>query len=164
MLITARGRTGPEDDRGVVGHAWSLDLCSWELRPPLTVPGQGFGQLEVLQVEVIDGVPILLFSCLAGDMSASRRIGTTGGVWAAPAASRTGPFDLAAAREATDSSLYSGRLVRNHEGKWFMLAFEHDGPDGTFVGSITDPMPVRWDGERLVVATASSIPGAPGPV
>ncbi|MFC8943599.1 glycosyl hydrolase family 32, partial [Streptomyces griseoincarnatus] len=108
MLITARARTGPADDRGVVGHAWSPDLRTWELRPPLTEPGQGFGQLEVMQVEVVDGVPVLLFSCMAGDMAADRAQRTTGGVWVAPAASVLGPFDVAAAQQVTDSSLYSG--------------------------------------------------------
>ncbi len=155
MLLTARGRTGPADDRGVVGHAWSPDLRTWELRAPLTAPGQGFGQLEVTQVEVVDGVPVLLFSCLASDMSASRREGTTGGVWAAPAASLLGPYDVAAAQQLTDASMYSGRLVRDRAGRWVMLAFHHDAPDGSFVGSISDPMPVRWQDGRLVIEHAT---------
>ena len=29
MLITARAAHGPVDDRGVVGHAWSADLRTW---------------------------------------------------------------------------------------------------------------------------------------
>jgi beta-fructofuranosidase len=151
MLITARGRTGPADDRGVVGHAWSPDLRTWELRPPLTEPGQGFGQLEVTQVEVVDGVPVLLFSCMAGDMAVERAQGTTGGVWAAPAASLLGPFEVVAAQQLTDSSLYSGKLVRRRDGQWALLAFHHDGPDGQFVGSVSDPVPVRWADGRLLV-------------
>ena len=67
------------------------DLRTWELRPPLSEPGQGFGQLEVMQVEVVDGAPVLLFSCLATDMSAAGvATGSTGGVWATPAASLLG--------------------------------------------------------------------------
>ncbi|WP_336723625.1 family 43 glycosylhydrolase [Cellulosimicrobium cellulans] len=163
MLLTARGRTGPADDRGVVGHAWSPDLRSWELRAPLTAPGQGFGQLEVTQVEVVDGVPVLLFSCLASDMSARRREGTTGGVWAAPAASLLGPYDVAEAQQLTDASLYSGRLVRDRTGRWVLLAFHHDAPDGSFVGSISDPMPVRWEGGRLAVERASRPTAEPTP-
>jgi hypothetical protein len=151
MLITARGRTGPADDRGVVGHAWSPDLRTWELRPPLTEPGQGFGQLEVTQVEVVDGAPLLLFSCLATDMAEERADGTTGGVWAAPAASVLGPFDVAAAQQLTDASLYSGKLVRRRDGQWVLLAFHHDGPDGQFVGSISDPVPVRWTDGKLLL-------------
>lgn len=150
MLLTARGRTGDAYERGVVGHAWSPDLRAWELRPPLTDTGQGFGQLEVTQVEVVDGTPVLLFSCLAGDRPAAQR-GTTGGVWAAPAKSVLGPFDVGASYPLTDSRLYSGRLVRARDGAWRFLAFHHDGGDGAFVGSISDPMGVRWDAGRLVV-------------
>lgn len=159
MLITARGRTGPADDRGVVGHAWSPDLRTWELRPPLSEPGQGFGQLEVTQVEEVDGVPVLLFSCLASDMSAARKVGVTGGVWAAPAASLLGPYDVATAQQLTDSSLYSGRLVRDRAGRWMLLAFHHDAPDGSFIGSISDPMPVRWTDGQLVVDRARASTG-----
>lgn len=151
MLITARARTGPADDRGVVGHAWSPDLRTWELRPPLSEPGKGFGQLEVMQVEVVDGSPVLLFSCLATDMSAAGvATGATGGVWATPAASLLGPYDVADAHQATDDSLYSGRLVRRRsDGRWVLLAFHHSGSGGEFVGGVSDPVPVRWDGRRM---------------
>ena len=69
MLITARANHGDTVDRGVVGHAWSADLESWELREPLSEPGQGFGQLEVLQPFVVDGRQVLLFNCMVGDLS-----------------------------------------------------------------------------------------------
>ena len=151
MLITARANHGPADDRGVVGYAWSRDLRTWHLRPPLTAPGQGFGQLEVTQVEVIDGKPVLLFSCLAADAAASKRAtGTTGGVWASAAESLTGPFDVAGAQQVTDDGLYSGRLIRRRDdGQWLLLAFHHTGPGGKFIGSISDPRPVLWDGRSL---------------
>ena len=50
---------------------------------------------------------------------------------------------------------YSGRLIRDRGGRWVLLAFRNLGPDGGFVGEITDPMPVSWDrvGEALVVQT-----------
>lgn len=146
MLITARARTGPADDRGVVGHAWSADLRHWELRPPRTEPGQGFGQLEVMQVEVVDGAPVMLFSCLASDASAHRRAtGTSGGVWAATATSLLGPYDVAGAQQVTDDQLYSGRLVRRRtDGQWLLLAFHHTSTDGSFVGAVSDPTSVTW--------------------
>jgi beta-fructofuranosidase len=51
----------------------------------------------------------------------------------------------------TDESLYSGRLIRDRAGRWVMLAFRNRGPDGSFVGELTDPMPIRWatDGSAL---------------
>ena len=151
MLITARANHGPADDRGVVGHAWSPDLRSWELRPPLTEPGQGFGQLEVTQVENVDGQAVLMFSCLSGDVSDARRAGgTTGGVWCARAETLLGPYDVANAQQLTDRCLYSGRLIRRRDtGRWSFLAFRHDAPDGTFIGEISDPRPVTWDGAAV---------------
>lgn len=151
MLITARANHGDADDRGVVGHAWSPDLRHWELREPLTEPGQGFGELEVLQATVVDGHPLLLFSCLAGDTAARRRQrGTTGGIWAACAQSLLGPYDIAGAQQVTDSSLYVGRVVPDREsGQHLFLAFRNDAGDGSFVGEIIDPRPVRWDGKTL---------------
>ena len=147
MLVTARARTGPPDDRGVVGAAWSPDLRSWTARPPRSAPGAGFGQLEVMQVEVVDGRAVLLFSCLRPELSA-RRAATvrTGGIWAVTAAPGRdgvdGPFDVATAELLVDDRFYVGRLVRDRTGAWVLLAFHHRGPDDTFVGEISDPMPV----------------------
>ena len=123
LLITARGRTGPTDDRGVVGHCRSSDLRTWEVCPPLSEVGQGFGQLEVMHTVVVEGQPFLIFSCLAGDASAARKAtGTTGGTWAAKAATVLGPYDVAGAKLLADSSLYVGRLVQLREpepgGSW----------------------------------------------
>jgi len=36
MLIAARANHGPSDARGVIGHAWSADLRSWQTGPPLS--------------------------------------------------------------------------------------------------------------------------------
>jgi len=144
MLITARANHGPVDDRGVIGHARSCDLVHWEAQRPLSSPGAGFGQLEVPQVEEVDGRVVLLFSCLRGQLSASRRRNAgTGGVWAAVSDSLLGPYDVAQARPVTDDSLYSGRLVRDRNGDVVMLAFHNQGAHG-FVGTIGDPIPVRW--------------------
>lgn len=159
MLLTARAPQGPVFGRGVVGHAWSPDLRSWELREPLTEPSvDGFGQLEVVQVEVVQGRPILIFSCLPDHAMPSRRV-PRGGVWAAPAEGLLGRFDIAAAYPVTDDSLYVGRLLRRRDdGRWFLFAFRHSDPDGSFVGGVTDPMPVEWRGNQLAVIG----PPAPG--
>jgi beta-fructofuranosidase len=144
MLITARAQHGPVDDRGVIGHARSCDLVHWEAQPPLSSPGAGFGQLEVPQVEEVDGRAVLLFSCLRGQLSAAhRRNAGTGGVWAAASDRLLGPYDVARARPLTDDSLYSGRLVKDRNGDWVLLAFHNQGPHG-FVGAVSDPIPVRW--------------------
>lgn len=154
MLITARANHGPRDDRGVVGHAWSPDLVSWELRPPLTEPGQGFGQLEVLQTVEVDGRPLLVFNCLAGDVSASRRAtGTTGGVWVASCVGPLGPYDIAGAQQLTADDLYVGKLIQlRGTSEHVLLAFRNSDGAGGFVGEIIDPVPVARQGDRLVLA------------
>src|SRR4029453_6131296 len=57
MLITARANQGPHDDRGVVGHAHSPDLRRWEVGPPLSKPGSGFGHIECPQLASVDRPP-----------------------------------------------------------------------------------------------------------
>ena len=134
MLITARATSGPTDDRGLVGHAWSPNLRDWQLQPPLSDPGQGFGQLEVTQVEIIDGQPVLLFSCLTAD-NFSRRQTTnfSTGVWAATGATVLGPYDIANAQPLTDDSLYSGRIIQLRDtNQWKMLAFHNKSDTGAF--------------------------------
>ncbi len=156
MLITARSNTGPVDERGVIGHATSPDLRHWDLLPPLSEPGQGFGQLEVAQVEIIYGQPTLIFSCLDTEVSQNRRAtGTTGGVWCASAESLLGPYDISNAVQLTDRSLYSGRLIQDRDtGEWQFLAFHHDDDDGTFIGEISDPQKVHVDGRTIALTDA----------
>ena len=151
MLITARANHGATFDRGVVGHAWSADLDSWGLRPPLSAPVEGgFGQLEVIQVEVIDGRPVMIFSCLAEHAAPARR-GNGGGIWAAPAASLLGPFDIAGAYQLTDDQLYAGRLIRGPGGRWLFTAFRQRLGGEAFLGRIVGPWPVVWQGSRLAI-------------
>jgi beta-fructofuranosidase len=154
MLVTARAREGPSDERGVIGYARSADLIHWQARPPLSQPGGGFSHLEVPQAEIVEGRPVLIFSCLGPELSDSRReAGTGGGIWCLPCESPLGPFDPARAVRMTDESLYSGRLVRDRAGQWVMLAFANRGPDGEFAGELTDPMPVQWaaDGGSILI-------------
>jgi beta-fructofuranosidase len=161
MLVTARARDGDPRERGVVGHAVSDDLVQWEVLPPLSGPDTGFGQLEVLQLAEVDGRRVLLFSCGGGTLGAERpAVGRDGGVWAVNAPdSGVGPFDLASAYRLTDESLYVGRLIQDREGAPVLLAFRNLGPDGTFIGELTDPLPLGWAGERLVLrAGAEGMP------
>jgi beta-fructofuranosidase len=145
MLITARAGTGSRSDRGVVGHARSSDLRHWAIQPPLSRPDAGFGQLEVTQVEEVEGRAVLLFSCLASELSPARRErGETGGIWAVPAPSTIGPFDLTLAYPLTGPEFYSGRIIPDREGRWVLLAFVNHDAGGAFAGGLSDPMPVGW--------------------
>jgi beta-fructofuranosidase len=151
MLVTARANEGDAYERGVVGHARSDDLNTWTVGPPLSLPGAGFGQLEVLQVATIEERHVMLFSCESGEMSEARRAREgMGGIWAVNLDKITGPYDVAGAYQVHDESLYVGRLVQDRNNQWVLLAFRNLAPGRVFIGEITDPMPVSWGpGERL---------------
>ena len=154
MLVTARAVDGPPGERGVVGHLRSADLRRWHVQPPLTKPGTGFDHLEVAQVELVEGRPVLIFSCLGAELGAAHRAaGRRGGVWAVAADSLTGPYDPTLARPLSGPELYSGRLVRDRVGRWMLLGFVNADPAGRFAGGICDPVPVGWSGDRLVVTS-----------
>lgn len=144
MLVTGRANHGPVDERGVIAHAWSPDLRNWQVREPLTTPGQGFGQLEVLQPVRLGGRDWIVFNCDTADLAQNRKArGETGGIWIAPAAGPLGPYRLAEARLLADPSLYVGKVVvRRDTGEPQFLAFRNRGPTGQFVGGITDPVEV----------------------
>jgi beta-fructofuranosidase len=133
MLLTAHAAEG--SDRGVIGHARSTDLLNWELRPPVTGPAR-FGHLEVPQVAVVDGQPLLLFCSNLTERS-------DGPVWAVPGPSVTGPWDMALARPVPCGPLYAPRLVRDHTGAWQLIGFVEER-DGEFAGELSDPIPVRY--------------------
>ena len=125
----------------------------WQAQPPLSRPDTGFWHLEVPQAEVVAGRPVLMFSCMPGELDCrAPRRGERGGVWSAPGDSVLGPFDISRAAPLTGEDLYSGRLIRDRTGRWLMLAFHNLEQRGGFVGEITNPMPVSWaeDGTRLI--------------
>jgi beta-fructofuranosidase len=151
MLITARGKDGARDDRGVLAHARSSDLYTWTVGPPVTTPGAGFQQIEVPQLSDIDGTPVLLFSCAPDEYAAARRNGDSpqAGTWALPVSALLGPYDLTDAQALTDPSLYSGRLIKDRAGRSVLLAFHHLQHNG-FGGSISDPIGLSWCGDTIV--------------
>lgn len=141
MYVTARADHGPWPSRGVVGHCTSADLERWTVRPPLTTPGAGFGHIEVVQAEIVDGTPTLIFSCEYNELDddARRRHGT-GGIFSVTGPGLHGPFDISTAQPFPDPTLYAGRLVQ-HDGRWHLMAFRNRVGE-RFVGELADPVPV----------------------
>ncbi|GAB3970987.1 glycosyl hydrolase family 32 [Plantactinospora veratri] len=155
MLVTARANHGAANERGVIGHATSDDLLDWTVRPPLSAPA-GFGHLEVPQVAVVDGQPLLLFctNVAATEERAEHRI------WTATGPTVNGPWDIASARPFPHPHLYAPRLVPTAAG-WSMIGFL-DHVDGEFVGELSDPLPVRYHpGTGLVTGELSPTRLAP---
>ena len=160
MLITARANTGEVDNRGVIGHARSSDLVTWDVMPPLSQPGAGFAHLEVPQVIVIDGRNVLLFSCPLDKLAPERAEGYRGGgIWSLEVQHLTGPYHLTPAAVVTTMPLYSGRVIRDRAGQWMLLACVDATRDGSFDGVVSDPIPVHWDHDRGGLAAKAS-PGS----
>ena len=148
-LITARSATGPVDGRGVIGHAVSDDLLTWEVGPPLSEPGH-FGHLEVPQLARIDGEEVLVFCCEGDRVSSTRRADLASeprtAVYVAPAAGPIGPYAVDEAEEGLPDGLYAGRLVLGPGDRLVWLAFVDHVDGGPFVGELSDPVPYPWLG------------------
>jgi beta-fructofuranosidase len=149
MLVTARANQGDPATRGVLGHATSGDLMHWDVRPPLSAPGQGFGQLEVFQFEVVDGVPVLLFCCGWRELSAERRaeFGQSDATYSVAVSADLTEVDFNRAKAFEDPLVYAARIIKGKDG-WYLIGFVNE-VDGEFVGELCDPVPVtatREDG------------------
>ena len=142
-LICARTRVGPEDARGVIGHAVSPDLLSWEVRPPLVSPS-GFGHLEVPQVLLDGDSAVLVFSTDDSTVAAGRRSGEPAtGTYVCRGPGLLGPFAVPETVPLLRRSpLYSGKLVRRRDGRLALMGFVNV-VDGAFVGEISDPQPIE---------------------
>jgi beta-fructofuranosidase len=147
MYLTAR-EAGGGKGCGVVGHATSPDLVDWRVQPPLSTPSGRFEWLEVIQVVQVEQRWVLLFSCLSDQMPGVEA--GSGGVWSVPVAGPGSRVEVADAVRLTDERSYVGKVV-DHAGSSYLMAFRNQGPDGHFVGGITDPVAVRWreDGRGL---------------
>ena len=109
--------------------------------------GSGFAQLEVLQSEVVDGVPVLLWCVGFNELcdEFKEKFGA-GGVFSCTGESAAGPFNLRGATRFPHESLYAARLVQ-HQGQWYLIGFRNY-EDGHFIGELCDPIPVTADPEH----------------
>jgi beta-fructofuranosidase len=143
MLITARQAGAPRLDDGVLAHARSADLTDWELGAPLSVPA-GFGQIEVPQVRVVDGRPVLVFTCHPDEQTPAHRAKYGDySTWSVGGSSRTGPWDIEKAEPfRAEPTLFAAPLVLDRGGAWQLIGFRNNDPDGVTDFSIIDPIPV----------------------
>jgi beta-fructofuranosidase len=144
MLITARDKDAARFGDGVLAHARSHDLRHWELGPPLSEPA-GFGQIEVPQVRLVDGQPLLVFTCHPEEQAAATKeqFGHYS-TWSVTGDSLTGPWDIASARPFVDEpKLFAAPLVQQRDGEWAFVGFRNQEPEGILSFEILDPIPVR---------------------
>jgi beta-fructofuranosidase len=152
MLITARHREGDASTRAAVGLATSEDLTTWTVQAPLSTPGQGFGQYEVLQYAEVDGVPVIVFCCGWRELSPERleAIGRVDATYSLVVNPDLSDLDFTNAEAFLDTVVYAGRVVCTPQGEWFILGFLNE-VEGSFVGELSDPIPVTADPVRGLI-------------
>lgn len=146
MLVSARVPSAPRNEDGVLAHARSRDLVTWELGPPVTEPA-GFGQLEVAQVRHVEGRWLLVFTCHPAEQSEERRRRhgdfTT---WVVAGDGPLGPWDVARAKPFREEPLlFAAPLVQERDGGWAFVGFRNREAEGVFCFEILDPIRVRLD-------------------
>lgn len=155
-FITARANHGLADARGVIGHATSDNLIDWQVRPPITSPGE-FGHLEVPQVVPLNSRYYLLFSC-PHETTAQSRIERLGkrqdGTHYLVADDPLGPYHaLTDDFLVADGRLYSGKIIVDRTGQHQFMGFNNFDAEGNFVGTLGDPHPVHVDDRGLLAIT-----------
>jgi beta-fructofuranosidase len=157
MLITARANSGDEMDRGVVGHATSTDMETWQVGPPLSATGAGFAHLEVLQAVTIEGRHYAVFCCDSPRLGGKRQ-GMAGGNWSMGVDSPVGPYHPENAQLLTGEEFYAGRLVRDRAGRWNLMGFMNAMPGEQFSGGVSDPMEIVVDIATGTLSLAGTAP------
>jgi len=141
MLLTANLKELDEKYRATIAHSTSTDLYKWSSPTPL-IGKSGFGQIEVTQVEKIDGKWVLIF-CVAKEHIQADGPQWQSGTYSAPADGPLGPFYLDGAELIGPAGLYAGRLIKNRLGQWALMGFTHDDFSVPFLGAICDPLIVK---------------------
>lgn len=163
MYMVAR-RPGSEEPNagGTVGFATSPDLYTWTLQPPVYSGGM-FGQMEVPQVFEVNGKWYMLF-CTDGShwsdaYKAFNPEKPVRGTHYLMADDPFGPWDVAPGPffDGAQGSRYAGKIVETDNGLVFM-GFLHDAADGSFIGQVSDPIPVRVDADGLLHAELDKLP------
>jgi len=147
MFLSARVNTGPSDERGVIGLARSTNLLSWEVLPPVSMPGD-FTEMEVPQVVPLNGRYYLLFCATRHATTKLSSWGSKG--WAGThylvASKLTGPY-LPLTDEPlvadTLGTYYAGKLVRDRTGELSFMAWRQWDEGGNFCGGLSDAVAVH---------------------
>ncbi|QYO77741.1 hypothetical protein [Devosia salina] len=147
---------------GTIGFATSPDLYTWTLQPPVYAGGM-FGQMEVPQVFEAKGKWYMLF-CTDGThwSEAYKRLNPekpVRGTHYLIADDPFGPWEVAPGPffDGAQGSRYAGKIVETDNGLVFM-GFRHDAPDGSFIGQVSDPIPVRIDADGLLHTELDKLP------
>ena len=108
----------------------------------------------MLQNKIIDGRPVLAFTCHPQEMTAER-IAEWGEycTWSLPSPGLLGPWDIRQARPFTaEPDLFAAPLVQLRDGSWVIVGFRNLEPKGIDAFEIIDPIPVSLDDDGYLVA------------
>ncbi|MGA9533314.1 MAG: hypothetical protein WBR18_11410 [Anaerolineales bacterium] len=159
-FVTARIARGAVDGRGVIAHARSIDLRTWQVLPPVTGSGD-FNHMELPQHVGFQGNYYLLFGVERKALSSRRRADPTAatvtGIYYLRADSPFGPYSMSTCKLLLgDSSgtYYAGKLLEPRPGELVYMPALFNDSQGDFLGAIGDPMPVvcTESGDLAVVA------------
>jgi beta-fructofuranosidase len=160
-LLCARVNRGPSDGRGAVGLAQSRDLVKWEVMPPLYSSGE-FTNMEVPQLININEYYFLLFSIGKRWHSAARhkrlsdKASFSWGTYTLVSDRISGGFMISNEKGLLADKIgthYAGKIIFNPSGDPVILATRQLGENDQYLGSLSDPMPVKinTDGKLSVI-------------
>ncbi len=153
MYFTARvpGRAEPNAG-GAIGLARSADLHHWTLEKPV-YDGGDFGQLEVPQVFRHGSHWYMTFCTAAEHWSDGYRRknpqAPVSGNHYLIADHHLGPWrtpDAPFLDGLNPCKRYAGKIVER-DGKLFIMGFLYYDAEGRFIGKVSDPVPLRVDGQ-----------------
>ena len=156
MFLSARVNEGSYDGRAVIGLARSTNLLSWEILPPVSIPGD-FMEMEVPQVVPLNGRYYLLFCATrhAGARLSPLQSESWVGTHYLVADKLTGPYRPLSDEPLVADALgtyYAGKLVLESAGSLSFMAWRQWDEAGNFCGSLSDPAEVHvLPGGRLYV-------------
>jgi beta-fructofuranosidase len=142
--ISTRGHVLKDQRIGVVESDNLYDWRRWL--------GPGFGQLEVAQVRVLNGQPVLVFTCHPQEQTDQRKR-TSGAfsTWSVVGESVAGPWDISKARPfIAEPALFAAPFVQQRDDRWALVGFRNLEPEGIFAFDMLDPITVELKDGSLV--------------
>ena len=94
------------------------------------------------ELEVVDGVPVLVFCCGWRELSSERRaeFGERDATYSVAVSADLTEVDFNRAKAFEDPLVYAARIIQGKDG-WYLIGFVNE-VDGQFVGQLCDPVPV----------------------
>lgn len=141
--ITAQRRGGGPGKPGCVALARSRDLRAWTVEGPVTEMDEFF-LMEIPQVIPWEGRYILIFNADKSWVRADSAAPVATGAFYALSDSPYGGFRYAGpVAVGQTNALFGAKVAPGPDGRPMVLSWQGYQPDGSFLGGLTDPAPLR---------------------